>query len=310
MRNTNFENVCRIAALSIGAGLGAAVLGGLSQPGKGKDAEPWIAPARAAKKQNPIAADAKSLDLGKKLFERDCASCHGAKGLGDGPKAGELEKRPASFADPSIWDQSDGAFFWKITEGKAPMPSEKTLMTEDERWHVINYMHTLAPPEAIPTPPQYAVPETHRKAISAVLKGYEPVRTALAGKGDGSAAAKAIPALADAAGMLSKTDAAALPEGAKSSWPEDAAGLDTSVGSLKSAGQDVTKLREGLVKASAALTRLVERYGHAEGGPVLLFGTDGSQWLQTDAKGQDPYGRADAGASQKPTKRFGAQKKS
>lgn len=314
MGKKTLGRVGRVAAITCGVGVGVALLAGMAQPGKGKDAEPWVAPSRAAKKANPVPADPKSLDLGKRLFERDCVSCHGAKGHGDGPKSGELERKPTSFADAAIWDQSDGAFFWKITEGKAPMPSEKTLMSENERWCVINYMHTLAPPEATPTPPRYAVPETHRKAVSAVLKAYEPVRAALAGKGDGAAASKAVPALADAVAALNKVDADTLPEGAKTSWHEDAGALTSAVDALKAAGEGVPKLRETFGKVSASLVRTIEHCGHAEPGTVFVFvgakGADTSTWLQTDAKAQDPYGSESGADKLTPKKRLGSQKKS
>ena len=35
--------------------------------------------------------------------------------------------------------------FWKITTGKAPMPTFEKLVSEDDRWNVINYVRTLAP---------------------------------------------------------------------------------------------------------------------------------------------------------------------
>jgi len=303
----------RAAAITFCMSIGLGLLAGAGQPGKGQDEEPWVAPARAAKKANPIPADARSLELGKRLFERDCVSCHGAKGRGDGPKAGELERKPHSFADASIWDQSDGAFFWKITEGKAPMPSEKTLMTEEERWHVVNYMRTLAPPEAVPVPPQYAVPEAHRKAVSAVLKAYEPIRAALAGQGDGAGAAKGVPALAGAVAALQGADAATLPEDAKTSWGEDTGALTAAVKALQAAGDDVPRLRDALAGTSASLVRTVERYGHAEPRAVFVFAAPGSpgaaSWLQTEPKGQDPYGTPAAGDAVSPSKRLAGQKK-
>src|SRR6266567_7041926 len=54
--------------------------------------EPWTAPSRAARKQNPIPADEKSLGRGKELFVMGCMPCHGPEGRGDGPAAGTLER--------------------------------------------------------------------------------------------------------------------------------------------------------------------------------------------------------------------------
>jgi mono/diheme cytochrome c family protein len=103
--------------------------------------EEWTAPPRAAAKKNPVAADATSIGRGKTVYTAECASCHGAAGKGDGPSAKDLEKSPGDMT--KIGSQSDGALFWKITEGKKPMASFSTKLTEQQRWDVINYMHTL-----------------------------------------------------------------------------------------------------------------------------------------------------------------------
>jgi len=113
--------------------------------------EPWVAPARNAKKVNPVAIDDKSLAAGKTLYIKHCLSCHGATGAGDGPAAKELTKNPGDLSKPVMWDQSDGALFWKLTTGKKPMPTFETLTTETERWEIINYMRTLAPKPATPS---------------------------------------------------------------------------------------------------------------------------------------------------------------
>ena len=110
-----------------------------------KKEEEWKAPARAAKKKNPIPADKESIAFGKKIYEKECLSCHGVKGKGDGPAVKDLEKNPGNLSDPKMWDQTDGALFWKTTEGKKPMPGYEKLLREEDRWHVVNYMRTLAP---------------------------------------------------------------------------------------------------------------------------------------------------------------------
>ena len=43
----------------------------------------------------------------------------------------------------SVKKQSDGALFWKLTEGKAPMPAYDKTLSETDRWQVINYLRTL-----------------------------------------------------------------------------------------------------------------------------------------------------------------------
>ena len=103
--------------------------------------EEWKAPARAAAKKNPITADSASIGRGKAIYTAECASCHGSSGRGDGPAAKDLEKSPGDMT--KLGGQSDGALFWKITQGKKPMASFATKLTEPQRWDVINYLHSL-----------------------------------------------------------------------------------------------------------------------------------------------------------------------
>jgi mono/diheme cytochrome c family protein len=114
--------------------------------------EPWVAPARASRKANPVPVDDQSLAAGKVLYAKNCLSCHGATGVGNGPAAKDLEKSPGDLSKPAMWDQTDGALFWKITTGRKPMPSFETLTTETERWQTINYVRTFAPKPASSQP--------------------------------------------------------------------------------------------------------------------------------------------------------------
>jgi mono/diheme cytochrome c family protein len=132
-----------LAAAIVSYGIAGMVA--FSQESKKTGEEEWKAPARAAKKKNPVPADAKSIARGKAVYFRECQACHGDTGRGDGPKAREIEKHPGNLTDPKMWDQTDGALFWKTTEGKKPMPTYDKLLKEDERWDVVNYTRTLAP---------------------------------------------------------------------------------------------------------------------------------------------------------------------
>jgi mono/diheme cytochrome c family protein len=102
----------------------------------------WAAPARASAKKNPVAADAASTSRGKTVYTAECFTCHGASGRGDGPQAAQLEKNPGNLTN--LQGQSDGALFWKISEGKKPMPTFSTKLSEQQRWDVVNYIKTLS----------------------------------------------------------------------------------------------------------------------------------------------------------------------
>jgi mono/diheme cytochrome c family protein len=112
------------------------------------DAPPddWKAPPRFAKIKNPVPSDATSIDAGKQIYLANCMACHGMTGKGDGPAAISCNPRPKDLAEPQIASQADGELFWKITEGKNGMKPYRKLLTETQRWTVINYIRTLAPP--------------------------------------------------------------------------------------------------------------------------------------------------------------------
>ena len=107
-------------------------------------AEEWEAPARAAGIKNPVAAHQESIAAGKAIYQGWCLACHGNMGKGNGPAAYALERPPSDLSMPMMWKHSDGALFWKITEGRPPMPSFKKLLTDHERWQVVNYIRILA----------------------------------------------------------------------------------------------------------------------------------------------------------------------
>ncbi len=119
--------------------------------------EPWTAPLRAARKENPVATNSTALAQGKELYVAACLPCHGATGKGDGVAAATLERngtpvRPGNLSDSKLWQQSDGALFWKISEGRTPMPAFQEGFSEEQRWQIITFVRTLAPKVENKTP--------------------------------------------------------------------------------------------------------------------------------------------------------------
>ena len=118
----------------------ALLLGGVTAASS-TSANKWQAPATEVAKKNPVSASQTSTAAGQKLYTKNCASCHGPSGDGDGRAALELGIQPARLAESR--SQSDGALFWKITNGKKPMPGYGTRLSETDRWSLISYIRTL-----------------------------------------------------------------------------------------------------------------------------------------------------------------------
>ena len=106
--------------------------------------EPWPVPDKFLKMTNPVKADAESISEGKALWSQHCQSCHGKKGLGDGPKAAELKTEPGDFSQAETQKQPDGSIFYKTSEGRKDMPSfKKKIPDQDDIWNLVNFMRTL-----------------------------------------------------------------------------------------------------------------------------------------------------------------------
>lgn len=102
----------------------------------------WKAPKSADEVENPFKNDAEATKKGKKLFRQMCVTCHGVKGKGDGIAGTSLKPKPADFTSEEIQAETDGAIFWKITEGRAPMAAYQ-MLSDEQRWQLVNYIRTL-----------------------------------------------------------------------------------------------------------------------------------------------------------------------
>jgi copper transport protein len=96
---------------------------------------------------NPIPVSPASLAQGQATYEAQCVPCHGPTGKGDGPLALTLNPRPADLTQhtaPGV--HSDGKLYDWISHGipGSAMPAFQTILSDDERWNVINYIRTLA----------------------------------------------------------------------------------------------------------------------------------------------------------------------
>jgi mono/diheme cytochrome c family protein len=103
----------------------------------------WKAPEEAKKLKNPTVNMESSILSGKKLYRSRCAVCHGKTGLGDGPGGKALVPQPESLKIPLIQNQTDGEIFWKISNGRNDMIKWEPILTEQQRWDLVNFIRTM-----------------------------------------------------------------------------------------------------------------------------------------------------------------------
>ena len=60
---------------------------------------------------------------GKELYIKHCKSCHGPKGLGDGPKAASMKTFPGDFSGSKFQSYSDGELYYITVIGYEEMPA-------------------------------------------------------------------------------------------------------------------------------------------------------------------------------------------
>lgn len=109
----------------------------------GRQQTPWVIDAKYKAMKSPVKNDAASIAAGKELYNKNCASCHGKTGLGDGVKARTLETFPGDFSKPAYQNQTDGEHFGKTKLGRDEMPKYDGKIADEDIWHMVNYMRTF-----------------------------------------------------------------------------------------------------------------------------------------------------------------------
>jgi mono/diheme cytochrome c family protein len=105
--------------------------------------KPWTVPANFKTMKNPVAKGDVSNKAGMEIYTKNCASCHGKTGLGDGVKARALKDFPGDFSKADFQNQTDGDHFFKTKNGRGEMPKYAGKLSDDDIWNVVNYMRTF-----------------------------------------------------------------------------------------------------------------------------------------------------------------------
>lgn len=107
--------------------------------------EKWPVPEAARKVKNPVPLTEAGLNVARGLYLDNCSQCHGEKGKGDGIEAKMYSVKPEDLSDPRVMSEiTDGELFYKISEGRQPMPSFKGVLNEEKRWQLVHLLRTFA----------------------------------------------------------------------------------------------------------------------------------------------------------------------
>jgi len=106
--------------------------------------------AAGASLHNPLENNEANLKEGQELYGKFCVHCHGAGGEADGLVAGKLPGPPPSYKSPAIMALPEGKMFHTITYGKGLMGAHAPMLSQDERWKIVLYIHKLQYPNGKP----------------------------------------------------------------------------------------------------------------------------------------------------------------
>lgn len=98
-------------------------------------------------KKNPVPDNAESIAAGKDIYVKNCASCHGETGIGDGAAAAALDPKPRDFTQAQFkYGTEPWQMMRTIMEGvpNTGMAGWDGRMDEKDAWTVIWYVKSLA----------------------------------------------------------------------------------------------------------------------------------------------------------------------
>ena len=135
------RSVARAMFLLVLAGVAAAII----YSAVNKAPWSWPVPEEAKQLKNPLQPTPRELKSAHEVYADKCAHCHGDTGKGDGRDANRYDPAPTNFTDASKMNAAtDGELFYKISEGKKPMPVFKNKLTEDQRWELVLLIRSFA----------------------------------------------------------------------------------------------------------------------------------------------------------------------
>jgi cytochrome c553 len=111
---------------------------------------------RGKSQKNRLLDNAATLFDGKEAFSHDCPACHGSDGQNTGVRFASLMSPPLSSGVGQTY--TDRHLKWVIDYGLWPsgMPGSKDILSDDEIWSIVVYLHHLPPAGSLSEPEMYS----------------------------------------------------------------------------------------------------------------------------------------------------------
>ncbi len=82
-------------------------------------------------------------EAGKKVYQKDCQSCHGPDGAGNPELAKVLQVSIPPVTGAALQQKDNAEILHVIAEGKGKMPGFAKKLSAEEQGQVLEYMKTL-----------------------------------------------------------------------------------------------------------------------------------------------------------------------
>ncbi|MRR19297.1 cytochrome c [bacterium] len=100
----------------------------------------WVVPEERRGRLSTFPFTDETRKDGERLYNINCLSCHGTPGKNNYIA---LVPSPGDPATEKIQRNSDGEIFHKVSVGRGPMPSFRSVLTTDEIWKVVSYLRSF-----------------------------------------------------------------------------------------------------------------------------------------------------------------------
>ncbi len=102
----------------------------------------WLVPDGEKDVKSALEYNLSNVQKGMDLYLQNCKSCHGDPGKNN---ALPLVPPPPDISSEIMQKNTEGEMFYKISTGRGGMPSFASVLSEDERWRIVNYILNFDP---------------------------------------------------------------------------------------------------------------------------------------------------------------------